>query len=155
MQGIMSFGHAVGPRWASQLPQSPSASRITLEYGVEVTAIHSHTPTQDIAYTSAACQSAAQQSTKQSPADKAAGNSTAIHNAEEDKKWPVTVCLSNGKSYGADLVISAIGVEPNVGWLPEEIKREASDGGVLVDRCAPELTTARLRPVRQSPCSFK
>lgn len=47
----------------------------------------------------------------------------------------MTVSLSNGKSYGADLVISAIGVEPNTSWLPEEVKRDASDGGIVVDRC--------------------
>jgi len=53
---------------------------------------------------------------------------------DQDAAWPVTVCLSNGKSYGADLVISAIGVEPNTGWLPEEVRRDKSDGGIIVDR---------------------
>ena len=42
--------------------------------------------------------------------------------------------LSSGRSYGADMVISAIGVDPNASWLPQELQKEASDGGVLVDR---------------------
>ena len=54
--------------------------------------------------------------------------------SQEDSQWPVTVHLSNGKSYGADLVISAIGVEPNTGWLPHEITKDAKDGGICVDR---------------------
>lgn len=55
---------------------------------------------------------------------------------DQDGAWPVTVCLSNGKTYGADLVISAIGVEPNTGWLPEQVRRGESDGGIIVDRYA-------------------
>lgn len=51
--------------------------------------------------------------------------------------WPVRVQLSNGRCYGADLVISAIGVIPNVSWLPQELQREPSDGGLLVDRHGP------------------
>ena len=140
----MSFGHAVGPQWASQLPQSPSASHITLEYGVEVTAIHSYISAQDTAYKSTASPSTAQQNSTLSSADMEAGNSEATHNAEDARTWAVTVGLSNGKSYGADLVISAIGVEPNVGWLPEEMKRDARDGGIVVDRCAPLLVMTHL-----------
>ena len=52
----------------------------------------------------------------------------------QGKDWPVRVQLSNGRSYGADLVISAIGVDPNASWLPHELQREPTDGGVLVDR---------------------
>ena len=50
-------------------------------------------------------------------------------------QWPVTVKLSNGKSWGADIVISAIGVKPNVGWLPAAVQRDDADGGLVVDRC--------------------
>ena len=178
----MSFGHAVGPQWASQLPSSLKATHITLEYGVEVTAIHSNTlhqaedgawhstaqctawqdshhqssdeqsPDQPVSgQQSAAQQSSTQQSTAQQsmPQQSAAHESTsqppsscrstesqAGHDSGEGTHWPVTVCLSNGKSYGADLVISAIGVEPNTAWLPEEIKRDPDDGGIIVDRCS-------------------
>lgn len=134
MQGMMSFGHAVGPQWASQLPQSPSASRITLEYGVEVTNICSNPlPPDHVAY-STRQHSAAQHSTEQPASNNSSRGSNAQRDEEERQEWPVTVHLSNGKSYGADLVISAIGVEPNTSWLPEDIKRDASDGGVVVDR---------------------
>ena len=51
-----------------------------------------------------------------------------------EEAWPVIVHLSNGKQYGADLVISAIGVEADMGWLPAEVKRTIEDGGILVDR---------------------
>ncbi len=50
--------------------------------------------------------------------------------------WPVTVELTNGHSHGADLVVCAIGVVPNAGWLPQELERSEDDGGVLVNRSA-------------------
>ena len=50
--------------------------------------------------------------------------------------WPVQLCLSNGHMHSADLVISAIGVQPNTAWLPQSLPRDSSDGGILVDRCA-------------------
>ena len=66
--------------------------------------------------------------------------------SQEDGQWPVTVHLSNGKSYGADLVISAIGVQPNTAWLPDEIRRDEKDGGICVDRyiICPCQTVCRL-----------
>lgn len=48
-------------------------------------------------------------------------------------EFPVTAVLSNGNMYGADVIISAIGVHPNTEWLAEEVEL-ADDGGVLVDR---------------------
>ena len=130
----MHFGHAVGPQWAQALPQSSIASHITLEYGVDVTYIRSHTPDDspmqhrtDLHAGSSQHQSASQPS---SDAEQPKFNSA----EDQDAAWPVTVGLSNGKSYGADLVISAIGVEPNTGWLPEEVCRDKSDGGIIVDR---------------------
>lgn len=130
----MSFGHAVGPQWASQLPQSPSASRITLEYGVEVTNICSNPLHKDHMTHSTQQQSAAQHSTAHHAPNSPDRGSNAQDDEGNEQEWPVTVHLSNGKSYGADLVISAIGVEPNTSWLPEEVKRDARDGGILVDR---------------------
>ena len=59
-----------------------------------------------------------------------------LNTGADDKAWPVTVHLSNGKSFGADLVISAIGVRPNVEWLPAAVLRDKEDGGILVDRSA-------------------
>ncbi|KAL3142264.1 hypothetical protein ABBQ38_002606 [Trebouxia sp. C0009 RCD-2024] len=130
-QGRGSFGHAVGPQWASKLAQSPGTRTITLEYGVEVTTISSNPPHQD-----PASQEPQLQETMpgQPTADDSCGPSNTWHVDGEARQWPVTVYLSNGKSYSADLVISAIGVEPNTGWLPQDIKRDANDGGVIVDR---------------------
>lgn len=130
----MSFGHAVGPQWASQLPQSPSASRITLEYGVEVTKVCSNPLHKAHVTLSTQQQSAAQHTTPHPAPNNTDRGSSAPDNKGDEHEWPVTVHLSNGKSYGADLVISAIGVEPNTSWLPEEVKRDARDGGILVDR---------------------
>lgn len=132
LQGKTSFGHAVGPQWARALPQNNSASHITFEYGTEVTAIQSNSPQH----------SATQQSTdtptdtSQTAVQSTLNTEDAANSASRDQggACPVTVYLSNGKQYCADLVISAIGVQPNTGWLPEEISRDAEDGGVIVDR---------------------
>ena len=51
------------------------------------------------------------------------------------------VRLTNGHEHEADLVISAIGVRPNLGWLPAELRRDPKDGGILVNRCAACLPT--------------
>ena len=134
MQGLMSFGHAVGPQWASQLPQSPSASRITLEYGVELTDICSNPLHQDHVTNSTQQQSTAQHSAEHPTTNNTHDRSSAQLGKVDEEEWAVTVHLSNGKSYGADLVISAIGVDPNTSWLPEEIQKDANNGGIVVDR---------------------
>ncbi|KAL3152549.1 hypothetical protein ABBQ32_001576 [Trebouxia sp. C0010 RCD-2024] len=130
-QGRVSFGHAVGPQWALKLAQSPGSSHITLEYGVEVITISSNSPHQHHAGQNPQHQAAVPE---QPTIDNCGGPSNTWHFDGEDRRWPVSVYLSNGKSYGADLVISAIGVQPNTAWLPQEIKRDAIDGGVTVDR---------------------
>ncbi|KAG2499930.1 hypothetical protein HYH03_002217 [Edaphochlamys debaryana] len=52
---------------------------------------------------------------------------------DEEERWPAYVTLSNGKVYGIDLVVTGIGVEPAVDWLPGELAR-AGDGGLAVGR---------------------
>ena len=142
LQGSMHFGHAVGPQWAKALPQSSIASHITLEYGVDITSIQSHSPADSPTQhrTDPHAVFSQHQSASQPSSDT---EQQRVNNAgDTDAAWPFTVCLSNGKSYGADLVISAIGVEPNTGWLPEEVCRDESDGGIIVDRYAcPQLLT--------------
>ena len=50
---------------------------------------------------------------------------------EED--WPVYLRLSSGKVYGADIILSCIGVVPNSAWLGKESGIElAEDGGIRV-----------------------
>ena len=52
----------------------------------------------------------------------------------DGRHWPVYVRLTNGMVYGADLVVSAIGVQPNISWLPQEVAVDEEHGGILVDR---------------------
>ena len=59
----------------------------------------------------------------------------------DGRDWPVHVRLTNGKVYGADLVISAIGVQPNTRWLPPDIALDEEAGGILVDRWLTFLTS--------------
>jgi hypothetical protein len=56
--------------------------------------------------------------------------------ADAGLPWPARLHLSNGRSYGVDLVVSAIGVDARAAWLPAELERCSDDGGVLVDACA-------------------
>ena len=53
----------------------------------------------------------------------------------DGRQWPVYVRLTNGSVYGADLVISAIGVQSHTGWLPADVSLDSDTGGVVVDRC--------------------
>ncbi len=53
--------------------------------------------------------------------------------------WPARLHLSSGRSYGVDLVVSAIGVDARAAWLPAELERCPDDGGVLVDACATDV----------------
>ena len=59
--------------------------------------------------------------------------------AHDAPPWPARLELSNGRSYGVDLVVAAIGVEVGSAWLPAELERCPEDGGVLVDACGPLL----------------
>ncbi len=56
--------------------------------------------------------------------------------ADAGLPWPARLHLSNGHSYGVDLIVSAIGVDARAAWLPAELERCLDDGGVLVDACA-------------------
>eukprot|EP01024_Parvocaulis_polyphysoides_P057179 TRINITY_DN6072_c2_g1_i2.p1 TRINITY_DN6072_c2_g1~~TRINITY_DN6072_c2_g1_i2.p1 ORF type:complete len:495 (-),score=102.85 TRINITY_DN6072_c2_g1_i2:217-1701(-) len=102
------YGHALGPRWVEQLPNvekkgSMQNSNIQLEFKCLVEEV-SDTRPEGVLY-------------KQS---------------DENQDWAAWVKLSNGVIYGCDVIISAIGVNPNTHMLPSEIKR-AQDGGVEVD----------------------
>ena len=54
----------------------------------------------------------------------------------DGRQWPVYVRLTNGKIYGADLVVSAIGVLSNTRWVPPEVELDEDLEGIIVDRCA-------------------
>lgn len=98
--------------------------------GNEVTSIQSNTSQESSTRHGDAQQCTAQQDEAQPNTDTASSHVP----AEDDGTWPVIVSLSNGRLHGADIVISAIGVEPSTGGLPEEISRDRRDGGVIVDR---------------------
>ena len=51
----------------------------------------------------------------------------------DDSCSSITVTLSNDRTLSADVVISAIGVEPAVDWVPPEVRRAADGGGLAVD----------------------
>ncbi|GLC51130.1 hypothetical protein PLESTB_000469100 [Pleodorina starrii] len=72
------------------------------------------------------------------PAEEIAAEAEAGGGAPEGESWPVHVTLSNGKVYGADLVVCGIGVVPATEWLPPQLTR-GSDGGLAV---GPDMRTA-------------
>ena len=118
----------MGPEWAKRLMRGGSRPRVVFEHSCEV---------HDIS-----------RFARQLPIIALAGalpghvlscfhcrtgmNGAAESNAGQPN-WPLKVTLSNGHSYGADLVVAAIGVEPNVEWVAPEVTR-ANDGGLLVSR---------------------
>ncbi|KAJ0403772.1 hypothetical protein P43SY_006315 [Pythium insidiosum] len=58
---------------------------------------------------------------------------TALETPErEQESWPIVVKLSNGKCWACDVVVTAMGVEPNTEWLPHELRR-GPNGGILVN----------------------
>ena len=73
---------------------------------------------------------------------------------EGEDTYPVVVHLSNGASYGCDLVVSATGVIPDTSWLPECLERGA-DGSLLVDRCLSALQHGKDIHVAHSPLISK
>ncbi|CAF1171294.1 unnamed protein product [Rotaria sordida] len=57
-----------------------------------------------------------------------------LQSSEEEIQWPVYVELTNGKIFGCDFVVSAIGVIPNVElFLQSADFKLGTDGGLLVD----------------------
>lgn len=67
----------------------------------------------------------------------------------DGRQWPVYVRLSNNKIYGADLVISAIGVQPNSSWVAKEMQLSTEDNGIVVDRYSVSLVPNKSRSSAQ------
>lgn len=150
-----AFGHAVGPQWTAQLPQTAARSDVAVHHGCEITAVRtlspSHPPKSEAPSQSDACQAghthrAAPAGCEPSEprqavaaADGAAGSVELTpqkrkRDAADGDSWPLEVEFSDGRRLGADLVISAIGVTPNTSWLPKEVPTAIGDGGIIVDR---------------------
>eukprot|EP01025_Chloroclados_australasicus_P019666 TRINITY_DN2073_c1_g1_i2.p1 TRINITY_DN2073_c1_g1~~TRINITY_DN2073_c1_g1_i2.p1 ORF type:complete len:516 (+),score=81.64 TRINITY_DN2073_c1_g1_i2:225-1550(+) len=102
------FGHALGPKWVEQLktdenPYDLKECNIELEFKCQVEEVSNERP-----------------------------EGALYKESDSEQDWPVWVKLTNGLVFGCDVIISAIGVQPNTFMLPPEIKR-ARDGGVDVD----------------------
>eukprot|EP00891_Asterochloris_glomerata_P002918 jgi/Astpho2/2918/fgenesh1_pg.00050_%23_160_t len=122
-----AFGHAVGPQWTAQLPQTAARSDVAVHHGCEITAVRTLSPSHP------------PKSEAPSQTDGAAGSVELTpqkrkRDAADGDSWPLEVEFSDGRRLGADLVISAIGVTPNTSWLPKEVPTAIGDGGILVDR---------------------
>ena len=52
---------------------------------------------------------------------------------EENDNFPFHVTLSDGSTLSTDVVISVIGVEPAVEWVPAQAERHPRDGGLVVN----------------------
>eukprot|EP01026_Neomeris_dumetosa_P019331 TRINITY_DN17796_c0_g2_i5.p1 TRINITY_DN17796_c0_g2~~TRINITY_DN17796_c0_g2_i5.p1 ORF type:complete len:506 (+),score=83.99 TRINITY_DN17796_c0_g2_i5:87-1604(+) len=105
-----NYGHALGPKWVEGLKRSEEDNPyelkrcdVKLEFRCQVQEVTSERPEGNL-----------------------------YKESDADKEWRVWLKLSNGVVYGCDVIISAIGVQPNTFMLPTEVKR-AQDGGVDVD----------------------
>ncbi|KAK3880324.1 hypothetical protein Pcinc_015203 [Petrolisthes cinctipes] len=104
------LGGALGPDWHADLELRGKAQRtVTLETEVEVARV-------------------------MEPAEfnKEGKTLTLLHDNEEE--WPVYAELTNGKVYGCNFIVSAIGVTPNTSEFTKGNNLElGEDGGFLVD----------------------
>lgn len=131
----------MGPDWIQGLEMSGSANagrRVHVEYGCEVVEVL----TADEFKNSDEFQKSGEfqksnEFQKTSNANKIVSEVEKLTSRRD--VWPVYVKLTNGKIYGCDLVVSAIGVEPNVDlWRDEKTNQLmtdsiAKDGGILVN----------------------
>lgn len=113
-----TFGHAVGPTWVAALPHLGGETRVVLEYGCNVMSISPRAAQAP----GEAAEQRAREADGAGGASRGAGASSAL-----------SVVLTNGRRYGVDLVIAAIGVNPALDWVPAELQR-GKDWGLLVDR---------------------
>lgn len=113
-----TLGHAVGPRWASSLQTTTSSSSPNhFPIPAHVT-IESLAEVASITY----------------------GTTDEGDNAAALQHPILQIQLTNGAQYKADLVISAIGVDPAVDWVDDIVKRDADTGGGLV--VGPDMQTS-------------
>lgn len=111
-------GAALGPDWHDNINLTGSLTgcnktKLTVEYDAELKSIEETTTATVVA----------------------AGSSSMV-NDDEKKSWPVYATLTNGKTYGCDLIISATGVKPNSTNIRLENGRQfnlAADGGINVN----------------------
>ncbi|CAF1576603.1 unnamed protein product [Adineta steineri] len=107
-------GGALGPDWAANRSMKGASSesrQVHIEYEVEVKNIL--TPEQ--------------YQQRQHPIEN-------LPVSQEEQQWPVYVELTNGKMFGCDFIVSAIGVTPNVEMFLKSANFTLGiDGGLLVD----------------------
>ena len=55
-----------------------------------------------------------------------------IEDLDADQSHNVRVKLTNGHQYDVDVVVTAVGVDPSLSWIPDAVER-CEDGGLRVD----------------------
>lgn len=127
------LGHAVGPRWAQQLPAAAGAAQgaaalgaVDLEYGSEIAEVRFAPP-------QAACQGAPTPTPHNLPQQEHQEQQEEVAGTGWD--CPLQLTLTNGRQVSADLVLLAIGVRPALEWAPPGLER-TPDGGLRVNRRA-------------------
>lgn len=109
VSGTSTLGGALGPDWLSGLDlKGKTQRRVIMETEVEVKSILEPEEIKNL--------------------------ESQINQSSEEGKWPVYVQLTNGKIYGCDFIVSAIGVTPNIASvMPGNNFSLGEDGGLLVD----------------------
>lgn len=98
-------------------------NRLVCEFSAQVVTISGHGTTTSVS-------SAAGEAQALSPTEIPPIGAAEAHT--DDSSWPAHAQLSNGRVWGCDVVVAAVGVQPATEWLPPTLAR-APDGGVLVD----------------------
>ena len=109
----------MGPGWLRNHTPGEISVPLFLEFSTEVVAL-SDSPT-------GVWTAVEPQRTSSTGGD--SGNGSAD---EREAGWPLYVKLSNGRCWGVDVVVSATGVEPAVGFMDSSFPR-GSDGALIVD----------------------
>lgn len=121
-------GHAVGPTWSSTLPFKKPLREgcFRLELEAEVIAIH---PSKR----KAGCESSYTPSTHSYDLEESHGLKEGKYTKLVEPYEQLEITLSHGELILADVIISAIGVDPAVEWVPKGITK-GDDGGIVVNK---------------------
>ncbi|GBF99943.1 hypothetical protein Rsub_12636 [Raphidocelis subcapitata] len=132
-QGGRRLGAALGPKWSDALPHGAPAN-VRIERHATVLGVYG-TRAEAVAALAYADSPWAPAAAAGAAAVDGSGGGSGGGGSELDRgEWPAWVALAGPEGrtvMGADLVVSAIGVEPATEWLPACLER-APDGGLSV-----------------------